>query len=280
MKKYLFLLALAVVGYSASAQQLPAKEIQYFDKQHKALPSAEGADYRAEIEYEDSVGGLRRVFYPSGAKRSVTPFEHFKQGKVNGTAEGWYENGQLEWRYTSVHDKREGEAVMYHPDGALKSRRQYVAGKRQGEWDLRYPNGQRKRREVYVNDERMVGECFDEKGQAIVFFEYEMMPTFPGGPQALLQFIGSHTRYPGKAIRQGIEGKVFVSFVVDTLGQVSNVRVAKSIHSLLDAEAARVVQNLPRFEPGKQDGRPVVVSYTVPIDFTIGRNKPSQLPKQ
>lgn len=131
-----------------------------------------------------------------------------------------------------------------------------------------------------MNDERMVGECFDEKGQAIAFFEYETMPSFPGGQDALLRFIGSHTRYPAKAIRQGIEGKVFVSFVVDTVGQVSNVRVAKSIHSLLDAEATRVVQNLPRFEPGKQDGRPVFVSYTVPIDFTVRRNKPAQVPKQ
>ena len=98
----------------------------------------------------------------------------------------------------------------------------------------------------------------------------EVMPEFPGGDAALRAFIGRNTNYPRTARENGIHGKVYISFVVEMDGSISNVRVSTRIHPLLDNEALRVIGALPKFKPGTQGGKPVRVSYSVPINFVIG----------
>ncbi len=102
-----------------------------------------------------------------------------------------------------------------------------------------------------------------------VFYIVEDMPEFPGGDLALRKFIASTVKYPEKAIEKGIQGKVYVSFVVSEDGQVANATIARGVDPLLDKEALRVVNALPHWKPGKQKGRPVNVSYTVPINFSL-----------
>ncbi|WBO84627.1 TonB family protein [Hymenobacter yonginensis] len=102
-----------------------------------------------------------------------------------------------------------------------------------------------------------------------IYTYVEQMPEFPGGQPALFRTLGQTIVYPAEALQQGLEGKVFVSFVVAVSGQVQDVKVSKSVHPLLDAEALRAVQALPAFVPGKQNGRPVAVAYTLPIAFRV-----------
>jgi periplasmic protein TonB len=102
-----------------------------------------------------------------------------------------------------------------------------------------------------------------------VFVIVEDMPEFPGGELALRKWIASNIKYPVIAAENGIQGKVYVQFVVDKDGKVTNARIARGIDASLDQEALRVVNNLPRWKPGMQRGKPVRVSYTVPINFQL-----------
>ena len=105
--------------------------------------------------------------------------------------------------------------------------------------------------------------------ESAVFIQVEEMPEFPGGQQALFQYISQSVRYPSEAHKKGIQGKVYVQFEVDTDGKVTGAKIARGVDSLLDAEALRVVSVMPAWKPGKQEGKPVKVSYTLPITFAL-----------
>ena len=112
-----------------------------------------------------------------------------------------------------------------------------------------------------------------------VYDTVEQLPEFPGGLEALIDFLSSNVHYPENAVKNNIEGRVMVQFIVDKTGQVTDVKVARSVDEELDAEAVRVAKMLPRFEPGRQDGKPVAVWYTLPIVFKLqGDEKPAQEP--
>lgn len=102
-----------------------------------------------------------------------------------------------------------------------------------------------------------------------VFYIVEDMPEFPGGEMALRQHIAGAVKYPADAVKEGIQGKVYVTFVVSTDGSVANATIARGVNPSLDAEALRVVNTLPKWKPGKQKGQAVNVSYTIPINFVL-----------
>jgi protein TonB len=113
-------------------------------------------------------------------------------------------------------------------------------------------------------------EVADEDAEdAPVFYIVEEMPEFPGGNAALQKFIAESIRYPAIAQENGIQGRVYISFVVSAKGTVEQVKIARGIDPNLDKEAVRVIQSLPAWKPGKQRGKPVKVSYTVPINFVL-----------
>lgn len=102
-----------------------------------------------------------------------------------------------------------------------------------------------------------------------IFYIVEEMPEFPGGELALRTFIAKAIKYPVVAQENGIQGKVYVSFVVGKDGRVSNARVIRSVDPALDKEALRVVNSLPIWKPGRQQGKPVRVAFSVPISFVL-----------
>lgn len=102
-----------------------------------------------------------------------------------------------------------------------------------------------------------------------VFMSADKMPAFPGGEAALMMYIRDNISYPSIAEEKNIQGRVVVQFVVDTIGQVGEVKVVRSVDPGLDREAVRVVSTLPRFAPGIQSGKPVNVWYTLPVNFKL-----------
>ena len=97
----------------------------------------------------------------------------------------------------------------------------------------------------------------------------EQLPVFPGGESALLAYVAQHLKYPEQAIRDSVQGVVQLRFVVLENGRIGDVQIIKSLESHCDAEAKRVVKSLPRFIPGKQQGKAVRVWYTLPIRFQL-----------
>jgi TonB family protein len=92
-------------------------------------------------------------------------------------------------------------------------------------------------------------------------------PSFPGGSQALVDFLRENTKYPEQALKDSMEGRVVVAFVIDTDGSITKPEVVRGVHPLLDAEALRVVKLMPKWEPGSENGTPVKVRYNLPITF-------------
>ena len=102
-----------------------------------------------------------------------------------------------------------------------------------------------------------------------VFDVVEQMPSFPGGPSALMQYLSSNIKYPVVAEENGVQGRVIVTFVVEKDGSITDVRVVKGVDPSLDKEAQRVVKGMPKWIPGKQNGSAVRVKYTVPVTFRL-----------
>lgn len=114
-----------------------------------------------------------------------------------------------------------------------------------------------------------MGREKEKEDDSPVFYIVEEMPEFPGGEMALRQFIANAIKYPVIAQENGIQGKVYVSFVVGKDGHVSDARVIRGVDPSLDKEAIRVVNSLPRWKPGRQQGETVRVSFSVPISFVL-----------
>ncbi len=102
-----------------------------------------------------------------------------------------------------------------------------------------------------------------------VYDMVEQAPAFPGGPQAMMQFIKDNLKYPQIAKENGIQGRVILQFVVDETGKVIDPKVIRSIDPSLDTEAIRLVLSMPRWIPGMQDGKAVAVRYTIPVIFKL-----------
>lgn len=102
-----------------------------------------------------------------------------------------------------------------------------------------------------------------------VYDVVEQMPSFPGGISGLRTYLNQNTRYPAVAQENCVQGRVVVSFVVEKDGHISDVTVLRSVDPSLDKEAIRVVRNMPRWTPGKQEGEPVRVRYNVPVSFRL-----------
>ena len=107
------------------------------------------------------------------------------------------------------------------------------------------------------------------KKNDMVFDVVEVMPQFPGGQIAMLKYIMENMKYPEQAMKEGIQGRVAVSFIVEKDGRVSNVRLLHSVQSALDKEAIRVVKSMPKWTPGKQNGKPVRVRFNLPVMFKL-----------
>ena len=109
----------------------------------------------------------------------------------------------------------------------------------------------------------------DSTGKVEIFADPEQQPYFPGGETALLKFLQENVKYPPKAVKDSIQGRVVVQFLIDPAGYVGEVKVVCSVSEELDAEAVRVVKTLPRFVPGRIFGKAVSAWYTLPVTFKL-----------
>ena len=111
-----------------------------------------------------------------------------------------------------------------------------------------------------------------------VYRSVDQMPQFPGGEAGLMRYLQSNINYPANAAMNNIGGRVILQFVVEKDGHIGEVKVVRSIDPEIDAEAVRVVKSLPDFIPGRQDGEPVAVWYTIPVSFKV-QSEPQPQPQ-
>ena len=131
--------------------------------------------------------------------------------------------------------------------------------------DYVYENSQQQPQKQQPQKKKVVKKANTDK----VFDVVEEMPRFPGGDEAMMQFIAKNVKYPEEASKKGTEGRVLVQFIVNTDGSVVEPKVVGSAHPELNAEALRVVKLMPKWTPGKQRGQAVRVKFTIPIVFKL-----------
>lgn len=103
----------------------------------------------------------------------------------------------------------------------------------------------------------------------VVFDVVEEMPSFPGGMEGMMTFMMKNMKYPADAQKNKVQGRVMLTFIVNKDGSLKDIKVVRSVYPSLDEEAIRVVKAMPKWTPGKQNGKPVNVRFTVPIVFRL-----------
>jgi TonB family protein len=104
-----------------------------------------------------------------------------------------------------------------------------------------------------------------------IYEKVDSMPEFPTGQAEMYQFLSENIHYPNECIEKGIQGKVYMKFVVMKDGSIKNIEIIKSAHHLLDAESIRVVNSMPTWKPGTIQGTPVNVYYILPISYSLSK---------
>ena len=134
----------------------------------------------------------------------------------------------------------------------------------------------KKAAEQGIEDSKELLEEVEEEIQSLsasssgqVYDIAEQMPSFPGGQSALFQYLSKNIQYPKLCEEHGIQGRVICSYIVEEDGSITDVQVRKSVHPSLDKEAVRVIQSMPKWNPGKENGLPVRVRYNLPITFSL-----------
>ena len=100
-----------------------------------------------------------------------------------------------------------------------------------------------------------------------VYNSCQVMPQFPGGEKAMMEFIATNLKYPQQAVKDDVQGMVLVDFVINTEGKATDPKIVRSLSPECDAEVIRVVSLMPAWTPGQQDGQTVNVKYTLPVMF-------------
>jgi TonB family protein len=113
----------------------------------------------------------------------------------------------------------------------------------------------------------------DPKTGKEVYTVVEKQPFFPGGHEGYVKFLVDNIKYPEEAIKKSVTGTVYVTFVVEETGAVTNVKILRGIGSGCDEEALRVVKMMPNWNPGLEKGRPVAVQFNLPIKFNLDSHK-------
>lgn len=220
--------------------------VTYLDDKYSPVAGLQGATYRRKAVLTDSLAGVAYTYSLDGWLVERQEYADVNSQIADGLDEEYHpQSKQLKTVCHFKQDKLEGELLSYYPNGRLKRREQYKAYVSQG------------------------GKCFDKAGKPMPFVPYIVLPEFRGGTAALMRFIGANLTYPLVALRADLEGRVFVTFIVDERGKVKNAKVVEPGHPSLDEEALRVVNLLPNWQPGRKEGVVKEVSFTLPIIFRI-----------
>lgn len=235
------------------------------------------------------------AYYPTGIKQRLS---YYKNNSKTGNETLYYPNGKpyLSLKYpdkaTRESEYRDdeliescndslGNAIVKNGNGYLKSyddKFVYIEeegnikeGKRDGLWKGDFKNTHTTFTENYDNGKLLTGTATSEDGKTTTYTgSRRVLPQFKGGIEAFGRYLSRNIKYPDLARQKGIQGRVILSFVVEKNGDLSDIKINKSVIPLLDDEAIRVLRLSPKWIPATQFGMPVRVVYSVPINFSLG----------
>jgi protein TonB len=156
-----------------------------------------------------------------------------------------YKNNKL-WTETNyVNDTKHGKFVVYYPDGVIK------------------------RDELFRKGESINGLCYTQKGNDTTYYPFEILPEYRGGEEEMYKAINYYLKYPQQAIENKIEGTVIVRFYVDVDGRIGDATVVSNTPDILNQSALKCLKKMPKWNPGKEDGVPVLIYFALPFMFKL-----------
>lgn len=244
----------AKVGRASTVLVLPNfspdklhKETEYLDADGERVAIADSAHHRREIWYREAKAGSIKEFYPNGKLMDFA-------------------------LYASLPDRlRHGVHMLYYDNGQLRTSENYTAGVLEGERLMYYANGTLQRRDTFEKGKRITGAYFTADGKPAPYLEAYEMPVFEkGGLLEIVTAVQRAVHYPRDAQRDGIQGKVYASFVVTETGVVDNIKIVVGVSPSLNQATTDAVRTLhPFLTPGKEEGQPMKVNFTVPVTYLI-----------
>jgi protein TonB len=162
--------------------------------------------------------------------------------------------------------------MAWYEDGTMRDSGLYVNGKKEGEWKYYFEDGRLSQYALYSDGQTDSSQYWNKAGELIPKGQeiYWQDASFPGGEMAMFQFVSENVAYPQEAVENGIQGIVYVQFMVGLDGDLSEIKVLKSPDVLLSKEAIRVIERMPPWIPGKEHTQVKSLLFTLPIHFRLG----------
>ncbi|MES2627839.1 MAG: TonB family protein [Bacteroidota bacterium] len=223
---------------------LPAQDTAYYNSEWKLTTDRSQRSFY--VVTTSSTSQIReRAFKVNGQPLSDKSFTNTPEKVMQGTCKTWYENGKLMSEVEYENGVINGKSTRY------------------------YENGKLRKDEIYLTGTPIESHYYDENGvETYVWFE-NIRAEFPGGQEALNQYIASNLKYPEAALKDKTGGTVIVTFLVTEDGSIGDVFVKSPVRDDLDAEAVKVIRAMPRWKPGKANNQPVRMMMSLPITFGL-----------
>lgn len=158
------------------------------------------------------------------------------------------------------------ENIIYYDNGQIHIKSEYKNGKLNGEFVSHWENGKLKRKDFYKKGKLKDGTCWNNNGEKVEYYDFEIHPEFPGGTIAFQKYMQDNLG--NIEVPDNLKGsKVIIKFTIDESGKITNPKVKKSINPQIDKVALKIVNEMPNWKPAKQDGNPVKVTRSIPIIF-------------
>lgn len=311
MYRIALMICCIVLSVCAYAQKT-AKE--YFDKAGKPCEQEYAHTYRLFTKDDD--GCLVTDNTIEGRMFMTGHIESFERRKLpevwTGRFTHYWRNGKKSKEGLMLHGALDGKWMFYNENGSRRKDVIYIKGVVQYEQYYRrntalvssehfYSNGQEDSSWNYeYNDDESLRKinkqvkghykairCFDKAGNVIPcaaddtgHMVYQFVEQMPAPAYDILKFLSENITYPDSARIYGISGRVLVKFLVNEDGSISDASIAKGVNPLIDSAAIKVVRYMPKWRPGKQNGKPVKVIYTQPINFKLDNDVPANAQKK
>ena len=222
-----------------------AQDTTYYDTDRARVTDLTEAHYYVIVNEESKV---TRSYFMDGSIKSERTYFSEEKKVVHGERKEWYENGQLRWNARYRINELDGEILGYWENGALK------------------------RKDLYERGKLIESGLWDQDGQEIEHYPFEVKAEYKGGRRAISRFLSGNLVYPERDLQAGIEGKVMLEFKVKKDGSMSDIRITQSATTGMDEEALRVVtlmKDLNHWTPGMLDGEYITTLFSLPISFAL-----------
>lgn len=247
----------------------PAIKTTYYDADWNTLPSAENAAYYRDACKKDTLWVTKEYFINKQIRLAGVYSDDSLSAK-EGMFVYYYQTGEKKSEGVFRENIHEGEWIYWHENGKIDGKGTYIKGEESGVWKWYFENGQQSSEETYTAGALVQMICWDSTGEQNHTAKTALvMPGFKGGEEALMHYLSRTIKYPATAQDNNIEGQVVLEFIVTPDGQITNIKVVKSVYTALDNEAVRVVGLMKPWSPGTNHNRPISVRYTLPVIFRL-----------